>query len=155
MKEKLEYIRLPIILLLIFFIGRLVMSASGASYATGNRIFSMVILQVHLALIWAAFSRNYKGYGIGAAMQVGLFIALVSQIFIVLGTAGSYIAGTETYFNLPEAIAGTPTQETYTFGRAMLLRGGGLVINCIIGAVSGAIGWLFGALIPAPSAKAA
>src|SRR3989442_6756053 len=86
MADKLRFILFPIVLLLISFAGRLVMGARGVSYETANRVFSMVILQTHLALIWGALSKKYKGYGIGGAMLVGLLIGLTSQILILLGT---------------------------------------------------------------------
>jgi len=54
MREKFGFIRLPLLLVVFFFIGRLALGAAGASYDIGNRLFSMVILQVHLALLWSA-----------------------------------------------------------------------------------------------------
>ena len=39
MKEKLEFIRLPLLLVVIFFVGRLVLGAAGVSYDAGNRVF--------------------------------------------------------------------------------------------------------------------
>lgn len=121
------------------------MGGFGASYDAGNRVFSMVILQVHLALLWAAVGRRYKGYGIGAAIQVGVLIALASQILIWGATAGSYLAGVNTYFNYLEALNVT---GPVAFGQAMVIRAGGLVANCVIAAVLAALGWLMGGLIP-------
>ena len=54
MKEKAQFITLPALLLLIFFLGKLILSITGASYQTGVQVFSMVTLQIHLALIWPA-----------------------------------------------------------------------------------------------------
>ena len=55
MKEKLDFVRLPILLFVIFFIGRLALGAemgvSKASYDLSNRLFSMVILEVHVGLL--------------------------------------------------------------------------------------------------------
>jgi hypothetical protein len=62
----------------------------------------MVTLQTHLALLWPAISRIYKGYGLGGAIQVGVMIALVSQILTLFGTGLSYVAG-DTHFNNPIA----------------------------------------------------
>ena len=74
MGDKIRFVRLAIVLLLITFIGRLVMGAMGASYEATNRIFSMVILQVHLALLFGAFAKAHRGYGIFGAVTVGLLI---------------------------------------------------------------------------------
>jgi hypothetical protein len=144
MREKVRFVTLPALILLIFFLGKLVMSLLGAPYELGIQIFSMVTVQVHLALFWGAFSRRYHGYGIGGAIQVGILIALVSQILIVIGTAVSYPLG-GTHFNKPIALN---LDAEAGFIQAMGIRAGGLIANCVIGAVAAAIGWALGVLIP-------
>ena len=42
MKDKVRFIRLPLLLIVLFFVGRLAMGAAGASYDAANRVFSMV-----------------------------------------------------------------------------------------------------------------
>lgn len=150
MKEKLDLVRLPIILIVAFFAGRLVMGAMGASYDAGNRVFSMVILQTHLALVWGALARRYHGYSIGGAMQVGVLIGLVTQTLIFGATVVSQAAGIETYFNNPIAVAGTP--DPITMGTAVLGRALGLVVNCITSGILAAIGYSMGGLIPKTNA---
>src|SRR5580704_3852138 len=97
MKEKLNFVRLPILLFIIFFIGRLALGAgmgvSKASYDLSNRLFSMVILEVHVGLLWGAVGRRYQGYRIGGSMTAVILAVLVSQILIFAGTAVSYLAG--------------------------------------------------------------
>lgn len=147
MKEKAHFITLPALLLLVFFLGKLVMSQAGAPYEAGVQYFSMVTLQTHLALLWPAISRRYKGYGLGGAIQVGIMIALVSQILILFGTGLSYVAG-DTHFNNPIAL----NQEgPVNFVAAMGIRTVGLVINSVIAAVTAVIGWFMGGLIPIAS----
>ena len=144
MKEKIQFVTLPALLLLIFFLGKLIMSQAGAPYEAGLQFFSMVTLQVHLALLWPAVARRYKGYGIWGAVQVGVLIALASQILILFGTGLSYVIG-DTHFNNPVAL----NQEgPVGFGTAMAIRAGGLVVNAVIGAVAAVIGWFMGGLIP-------
>jgi hypothetical protein len=149
MKEKLQFVRLPILLFVIFFIGRLVLGAalgiSKESYDISNRLFSMVILEVHVGLLWGAVGRRYRGYGIGGAVTAVVLAVLVSQILIFAGTAFSYIAGVDTFFNFPEALN---QQAAIGFGAAMAARTITLVVNCLIGAVSAAIGWALGGLLP-------
>jgi hypothetical protein len=70
---------------------------------------------------------------------------LVSQLLIFAGTAFSYIAGVHTFFNFPEALN---QQAAIGFGAAMGARTVTFVANCIIGAVSAAIGWALGGLVP-------
>ena len=137
MREKLYFVRLPLLLVALFFVGRLTLGAAGASYEVGNRLFSMVILQTHLALLWAAVGRRYRGYRLGEGVQTAVTIVLVSQILVSTATAISYLAG----------ITGSP--EPVSFGTAMAARAGGLVANCIAGAALGPIGWSLAGLIPA------
>jgi hypothetical protein len=149
MKEKLQFVRLPILLFVIFFIGRLALGAalgiSKESYDISNRLFSMVILEVHVGLLWGAVGRRYQGYGIGAAIGAVVLAVLVSQILIFAGTAFSYIAGVNTFFNFPEALN---QQAAIGFGAAMGARTITLIANCFIGAISAAIGWALGGLVP-------
>lgn len=146
MKEKLSFIRFPIVLIVIFFVGRLVMGAAGASYEAGNRVFSMLILTTHLAFIWGAVGRRYGGYGVGGAAVLGVLIGLVGQILIFAGTVASDLAGVETYFNDPVAVMGSP--EPVTFGMAVLSRTVGLVGNSLFSGVLGAAGWTLGGMLP-------
>src|SRR2546427_11624426 len=78
MREKFGFIRLPVLLVVFFFIGRLALGAAGASYGIGNRLFSMGILQVHLALLWPAVGRRYRGYGIGGWILFVVMVGFVS-----------------------------------------------------------------------------
>src|SRR6516225_52892 len=108
MKEKLQFDRLPILLFVLFFIGRLILGAamgvSKASYDVSNRLFSMVILQVHVGLLWGAVGRRYRGYSIGGSITAVVLAVLISQILIFAGTAISYISGINTLFNFGEAL---------------------------------------------------
>ncbi len=155
MKEKLQFVRLPILLFVIFFVGRLALGAamgvSKPTYDLANRLFSMVILEVHVGLLWGAVGRRYRGYGIGGSMTAVVLAVVVSQILIFAGTAISYIAGINTLFNFGEAL--NQPGATLSFGAAMASRTVTFVANCIIGAIAGAIGWAFGSLVPAAIAK--
>ncbi len=148
MQEKVRFVTLPALLLLIFFLGKLVMSLLGAPYELGIRVFSMVTLEVHLALVWGAFGRRYQGYGFAGGIAVGAMIALAAQILIVVGTAISYPLG-GTHFNEPIALG---VEGPASFVEAMTNRTGGLLSNCIIGGIAGAVGWSLGVLIPERSA---
>lgn len=145
MRDMLQFLRLPFLLTLIFFTGRLVMGAAGASYQAGNSVFSMVILESHLAFLWGALGRRY-GYGIVGALEVGLLVALFAQILIFGATIASDLASVETYFNNPVAIAGSP--DPIGFADTVLIRAGGLAGNCAFSAVLAALGWTLGGLIP-------
>jgi hypothetical protein len=149
LKEKLDFIKLPVLLFVIFFIGRLALGAamgvSKTSYDLSNRLFSMVILEVHVGVLWGAVGRRYRGYGIGGSVLAVVLAVLVSQILIFAGTAASYLAGVDTFFNYPEALN---QYAAVGFAAAMASRTATLIANCILGAIAGAIGWLLGPLIP-------
>src|SRR5215475_439318 len=76
MKEKLQFVRLPILLFVLFFVGNLALGAAmgvnKTSYDVSKRLFSMVILQVHVALLWGAVGRRYRGYGIGGSVAAAV-----------------------------------------------------------------------------------
>ena len=90
---------------------------------------------------WAAVSGIWNGGSITAVVLA----VLVSQILIFAGTAFSYMAGVDTFFNFPEALN---QGAAIGFGAAMGARTITFVVNCIIGAISAAIGWALGGLLP-------
>ena len=153
MKEKFQFVRLPILLFVLFFIGNLILGAvSGVnkqSYDLSKRLFSMVILQVHVAILWGAVGRRYRGYSIGGSIAAVVLAVAVSQILIYLATAVSYIAGINTFFNFGEAL--NQPGVTVPFAAAMVARTITFVVNCVLGVIFGAIGWGLGGLIPASS----
>ena len=97
MKEKLQFARLPILLFILFFIGRLVIGAAlgvnKTSYDLANRLFSMVILQVHVGLLWGAVGQRFRGYTVGGSVAAHVLAVAVSQTLIFSATVISYIAG--------------------------------------------------------------
>lgn len=151
MREKILFVRLPVLLLLLFFLGKLVMSLLGAPYEVGIRVFAMVPLQIHLALVWGAFGRRHLGTGIAGSIVIGILIGAASQLLIVFGTAISYPLG-GTHFNLPEAL-GSPDPVGFT--DAMVNRAGGLLANSIVSGIAAAIGWALAVLIPERSGSEA
>jgi hypothetical protein len=156
MREKLQFVRLPIVLFVIFFLGRLAVGAamgvSKESYDLANRLFSMVILQVHIALLWGAVGRRYRGYQIVDSIAAVVLAVAVSQILVYAGTAISYIAGINTLFNFGEAL--NQPGATLSFAAAIGARTITFIANCVMGAILGAIGWALGGLVPVESPAA-
>ncbi len=72
-------------------------------------------------------------------MLLGLTIVLGAQILILLATIVSSLAGAETYFNHPTALN---VEESVGLGQAFGIRIFGLVVNGIVNAVLGLLGWL-------------
>lgn len=146
MKERLSFIRLALVLVGLFFVGKLIVGAAGGSYALGTRLFAMVPLTVHLCLIWGAMTRAFRGEGIGEAMKTGASIALFAQVLIFTGTVLSYLLGASTHFNEPMAMVGE--DRAVALREALGARGAGVLINTVVGVVAGSIGWALGALLP-------
>ena len=146
MKDRIEFIRLAIVLLVLFFIGKLVVGALGGSYDLGNRLFAMVPMTIHLALLFGAMTRAFRGEGAGSSFITGACIALVAQLLIFSGTMLSYLLGVSTHFNEPMAIVGE--NREVALSEAVMARAAGVVFNPILGGIAGLIGWALGGLIP-------
>ena len=144
--KRFEFIKLPVVLLLVFFVGKLIVGAAGGSYELGIRLFAMVPLTAMLSLIWGAMGRAYRGFGIGQAIQTGASIAIVAQVLIFGATVLSYLLGAHTHFNNPIAIVGE--DRAVALGEAVMARGVGLVVNTIISCITASIGWALGKLLP-------
>ena len=146
MSERVRFVRMAWVLIAIFFVGKLIVGASGGSYALGTRLFAMVPLTVQLCLFWGAITRAIRGRGVGEAALTGITIALFAQILIFSATVLSYVLGLSTHFNDPIAIVGE--DRLVGLGEAVGARAAGVVINSILGAIGASIGWALGALIP-------
>lgn len=145
MSEYIRFARLPFLLLVLFMVARLILGARGVPYERGTWFFSMVLLTNFAAFFFGAFSRRLRSYKWSQAMLLGLTIALGAQVLILLATMISSLAGVETYFNHPTALN---VEESVGVGRAFLIRIFGLVVNGIINAILGLLGWLGGRLLP-------
>jgi hypothetical protein len=121
------------------------LGANKSTYDLSNRVFSLVILEVHVALLWGAVGRRYRGYSIGGSVTAVLIVTVVAQILIFAATALSYQAGVDTLFNFPEALN---SAGPVPFGEALVRRTATFITNCVLVAIGGAIGWSLGGLIP-------
>jgi hypothetical protein len=143
MDRRQDVLRLPLALVVIFFIGKLALGFAGVSYETGVRIFSMVTLEVYLAVLWGGVVRRYEGYRPMGAVTIGIMIAAFAQVLIVAGTALSYVVG-DTHFNDPAALN---VDGAVGFGTAMIIRVQGLIGNCVLGGVGALVGYGLDALV--------
>ena len=146
-----EYARLArpyFVLLAIFAIGRWLMgTAFAVPYEKGTNVLSIVTLTLFASLFSAAFTRRWLGYRLVQAAGLAMFMALVSQVVVLLSTAASYLLGISSYFNEPMAL--NRQTDAIGFGAAMGFRAGGLVVNTILNGIIGALGWALGGLVPA------
>ena len=103
-----EYTRLArpyFVLLAIFTIGRWLMgTAFAVPYDKGTHALSIVTLTLFASIFSAAFVRGFLGYRLTQAAGLAMFMALVSQVVVLLSTVASYLLGIHSYFNEPIAI---------------------------------------------------
>ena len=149
----LRFVRLPLLLLLIYAIARFTLGAKGVPYAPrGNAMFSIVGLSFVSAVYFGALSRRIGGFGWGGTALVGLSIGLWAQILIFTATWLSYAMGIETsYFRHWDAL-NVPEGTIVPMATAMQTRAGALVVGPLIVIVPALIGRLLSALAPEPGA---
>ena len=145
----LRFVRLPLLLLLIFAIARFTLGAKGVPYAPrGNAMFSIVGLSFVSACYFGALSRRIGGFGWGGTALVGYSIGLWAQVLIFAATWLSYAAGIETsYFRHWDAL-NVPQGTVVSMATAMQKRAVGLLVGPVIVMVLALFGRLLSALAP-------
>jgi hypothetical protein len=147
----LRFIRLPILLLVIYTAARFSLGVAGVPYAPrGNAMFSVLGLAIVSGFYFGALSRRVGGFGWGGTALVGYSIGLVAQIFIFLATWISYAAGLETYFRHWDSL-NVPAGTVVPMMTAMRSRAVGLVAGPILPLVAALLGRLASALAPKPA----
>lgn len=146
-----EYARLArpyFVLLAIVTVGRWLMgTAFAVPYEKGTHVLSIVTLTLFASIFSAAFTRRWLGYRLPRAAGLAMFMAVVSQLVVVLSTLASYGLGIPSYFSQPMALS--RQAEPIGFAAAMGFRAGGLVVNTLLNGIAGALGWALGGLLPA------
>jgi hypothetical protein len=147
----LRFVRLPLLLLLIFAAARFALGARGVPYAPrGNAMFSIVGLTFVSSFYFGALSRRLGGFGWGGTALVGYSIGLFAQVLIFVATWLSYAAGIETsYFRHWDAL-NVPEGTIVPLATAMQARLGGLLVGPVLAIVPAVVGRALGALAPDP-----
>ena len=147
----LRFVRLPLVLLVIWTIARFSLGLAGVPYAPrGNAMFSIVVLTIISALIYGAMSKRVGGFSWLGTILIGIVLGLFSQILIFTATLISYAAGLDTYFTHWDAL-NIPEGTSLPMAKAMAARAGGLLAGPVIGIVMALIGRaVFGGLAPRP-----
>jgi len=151
----LAFIRLPLLLILIFAVGRFWLGAAGkVPYAPrGTAIFSIVPLTFVSAFYFGALSRKLSGLNWGGTALAGYGIGLWAQILIFTATWLSYTMNIETsYFRYWDAL-NVKEGTVVPMAQALSIRAQALVVGPIFGGIIPAlIGRVFSALVPEPKA---
>jgi len=150
----LRFVRLPLLLLVIFAVARFTLGAKGFPYAPrGNAMFSIVGLTFVSSFYWGALSRRIGGFGWGGTALTGYTIGLFAQILIFVATWLSYAAGIETsYFRHWDAL-NVPEGTVVPMATAIQTRAGALVIGPLISIVPALIGRAVSTLAPDPAGR--
>ncbi len=143
-----RFIRLPMVLIALWTIGRFSMGLAGVAYSPrSNATFSVVVLTLITSLYYGALSKSVGNFNWLGTIMVGGAIGLVAQLFIFTATLISLAGGLDTYFVNWDAInvaEGTPV----TWSNALPARASGLVINVILAAIEACVGRLLAGLAP-------
>jgi hypothetical protein len=150
----LRFVRLPLLLLLIFAVARFALGAwSSVPYAPrGNAMFSIVGLTFVSAFYFGALSRRIGGFGWGGTALVGYSIGLWAQLLIFTATWLSFAMGIEgSYFRHWDALNVEPG-TVLPMAAAMSKRAGAVLVGPVFAIVPALIGRLLAALAPEPKA---
>jgi len=146
-----RFIRLPIVLIAIWTIGRFSMNLAGVAYSPrSNATFSVVVLTLITSIYYGALSKSVGNFSwLGTAM-VGGSIGFVAQVCIFAATIISLAGGLDTYFVNWDAINATEGTAV-TWANALPSRATGLVINVVLAAAEACVGRLLAGLAPGSS----
>ena len=148
MAEYLRLARLYLLLLAIVTIGRWTLGFQHVPYEKATDKLSIVILTLFASIFYGAFGRRWLNFRIGQALAMGALMGLLSQIVILLSTVASYSLGIDSYFTNPLALDPRLAPAAIPFGQAVGIRIFGMVVNILLTAIAGAVGWAMGALLP-------
>jgi hypothetical protein len=148
--RALRFVRLPILLLVIYTVARFSLGVAGMPYAPrGNAMFSVLGLAIISGFYFGALSRRVGGFGWGGTALVGYSIGLAAQVLIFLATWISFAAGLETYFRHWDAL-NVPEGTVVPMAEAMVKRAVGLVVGPVLPLIAALLGRLASALAPKP-----
>jgi hypothetical protein len=150
----LRFIRLPLVLILIYAAARFALGAKGVPYAPrGNAMFSVLGATLISSFYFGALSRKVGGFGWGGTALVGYSLGLYAQILIFFATWISYQAGIETSYYRHWDSLNVPPDTIVPMAVALKTRVGGIVVAPLIATVVGLIGRLLGGLAPDAGSK--
>ena len=150
--SALRFVRLPLLLLLIWAIARFSLGLAGVAYAPrGNAMFSIVGLTFISCLYYGALSGRVGGFSWKGTLLVGVCIGLFGQILIFLATLVSFLGHLNTYFVHWDAL-NVQEGTVVAMRDAMMSRFGGLIFGgTLVPAITALIGRGLGRLAPVPA----
>jgi hypothetical protein len=145
----LRFVRMPLVLLVVWAALRFIIGLRGVPYAPrGNAMFSVLGLAIISCLYFGAMSRRVGGFNWVGTVLVGAVIGLWAQILIFMATLISFAADLNTYYVHWDAL-NIPEGTHVPMARGMTTRAVGLVVGTILGIIMALIGRaVFSALAP-------
>lgn len=146
-----RFVRLPLVLILIWAALRFFIGLRGVPYAPrGNAMFSVVGLTLISSIYFGALSGKVGGFRWLGTVLVGLLIGLWAQILVFALTVISFGAHlTNSYYLNWDSLNLPPNSAPASLGQLVGIRAGGLVANIILAIIAALIGrLLFGLLVP-------
>ncbi|HEV2801245.1 MAG TPA: hypothetical protein VGW12_12150 [Pyrinomonadaceae bacterium] len=149
LSRVLRFVRLPLVLIIIWTIARFSLGLAGIPYAPrGNAMFSILGVTIICTLIYGAMSNRVGNFTWVGTILIGVVLGLFSQILIFLATLISYVADLDTYFRHWDAL-NVPEGTTVPMATALMTRAGGFIAGPVIGTIMALIGRaVFGKLAP-------
>jgi hypothetical protein len=149
LSRVLRYVRLPLVLLVVWAALRFIIGLRGVPYAPrGNAMFSVLGLTIISCLYFGAMSRRVGGFNWLGTALVGAVLGLWAQILIFTATLISFAADLNTYYVHWDAL-NIPEGTHVPMARGMTTRAVGLIAGTIVGIVMALIGRaVFSALAP-------
>lgn|SRR5262245_7935473 len=146
--QVIRFVRLPLLMLLLFAIGRFILGLAGVPYfPRGTAVFSVVVLAFISSFYFGALSGKVGGFGWGGALLTGFVIGLGAQLLIFTATLISYLGDFNTYFRHWDAL-NVPEGTVVPMAQAMRARAGGVVIGPVFITIAAALGRCLGGLAP-------
>jgi hypothetical protein len=149
LSRVIRFVRLPLLLLVLFAVGRFSLGVAGVPYAPrGTSIFSVVVLSIISSIYFGALSGKVGGFNWGGAILVGVVIGFFAQLLIFLATLVSYLGNFSSSYFIHWDALNVPEGTTVPMGRALSLRAGGLIAGPLTTAVAAIIGRCLSVLAP-------
>ena len=145
-----RFVRLPILLLVIFTIARFILGVAGVPYAPrGNAMFSVVDLMLVSSFYFCALSIEVGKFSWSGTILVGIVVCLTAETLVLLATLISYLGNLNTYFIHWDALNVSPGTSV-PFGNAMMARTRGLIAGPVLGIITASLERVFLTLVPGP-----
>ncbi len=150
--KVLKFIQLPLVMIVIFTIGRFWLGLAGVPYAPrGSSTFSIVVLTEISAIYYGAMSGKIAKMSWIETALVGVMLGLFAQIMIFSATFASYALNLNTYFLHWDAL-NVKEGTVLTMSEGMMRRAPALAIGSIFTMIFALLGrGVFGFFVTDPN----